>query len=389
MWVKRRHRVVFWLLRFPFRVFFKLKYHFFSVKYKLEKKPYLILSNHLTTLDPFMLALSFKRPIYYMTSADLFSSKYKGIIEWLVAPIPKNKSVKDIGAIKGCLRVLKEQGTICVFPEGNRSYTGNLCYIDESIAKFVKMMKVDLVLYNICGGYGIDPRWCKKGRKGYSYGKVKRVVPYSEIEKMSIDDLYKMIIDELTVRQIPTPYEYKSSKKAMGLERILYLCPVCGKIETIETKGNFVYCNYCGLKVKYNNNLTFTSDNEKFKFNTVSDWYNYQLEYIKNYDFNHNNIIFNDQEVKLLKMRLRKRGELLEEGHLKMYSSKIVINDQEFNLSDIYSMTVLGKHKLNFYIDDKTYQLKGNDNFNALKYVQMYYHINNVNNGQSDDFFGL
>ena len=72
-----------------------------------------------------------------------------------------------------------------------------------------------------------------------------------------------------------------------------------------------------------------------------------------------------------------------------MYSSKIVINDQEFNLLDIYSMTVLGKHKLNFYIDDKTYQLKGNDNFNALKYVQMYYHINNVNNGQSDDFFGL
>lgn len=99
MWTKTRHKMVFWFLRGPFKLFFRMKYNMKPQKYQLENKPYLILSNHLTTLDPFIVACSFKRPIYYMASTDLFSSKYGKIIEHLVAPIPKSKSVKDLGEI--------------------------------------------------------------------------------------------------------------------------------------------------------------------------------------------------------------------------------------------------------------------------------------------------
>lgn len=391
MWVKKRHKYIFLILRFPFRIFFKLKNNFKAIKYKLEKKPYLILSNHLTTLDPFMLSCSFDRQIYFMSSSDLFCNKYGQLIEWLVAPIPKNKSVNDIGAIKGCLRVIKEGGTVCVFPEGNRSYDGSLCYIDPSISKFVKMLKVDVVLYNIHGGYGIDPRWSKKMRKGYSYGKVKRVLKYEEIKEMDNDKLYKLILEELKVPSTPTPYIYKGKNKALGLERVLYVCPICKKTQSIYTKGNFIKCKNCDLEVKYNTNLSLSSINKNFKFQFISDWYKYQIEYVKKYDFNHHSTIYSDDKVKLLKMEPHKKGTILIEGKLEMNSNALILNsgEYEFLLSDIFSMTVLGKHKLNFYIDESIYQLKGKDDFNALKYMQMYYHIRNCMKGEKDEFLGM
>lgn len=392
MWTKKRHKIVFAILRFPFRIFFKFKNNFKAIKYKLEKKPYLILSNHLTTLDPFMLSCSFDRAIYFMSSSDLFCNKYSKLINWLVAPIPKNKSVNDIGAIKGCLRVIKEGGTVCVFPEGNRSYDGSLCYIDSSISKFVKMLKVDVVLYNIHGGYGIDPRWSKKTRKGYSYGRVKRVLKYEEIKEMDNESLYKLILKELRVIETPTPYLYKTKNRALGLERALYICPICKEKQTIYTKGNFIRCKNCCLEVRYNSNLSFSSNNKNFHFQFVKDWYNYQIKYVKGYDYNHQNIIYFDENVKLLKIEFGKKGEVLCEGKLEMYSNCIRIfgkGQSEFLIKDIFSMTVVGKHKLNFYIDKDIYQLIGDESFNALKYMQMYYHIINCMKGEKDEFFGM
>ena len=266
MWIKKRHKIVYSLLRYPFKLFLKIKYNYKAIDYTLEDKPYLILSNHLTILDPFMLACSFKRPIYYIASSDLYSNKYGKIIKFLVNPIFKNKNVKEIGPIKDCIRIHKEGGTIGVFPEGNRSYDGRLCYIDDAIAKMAKMMKTDVVIYNIVGGYGIDPRWCYKARRGKSYGYVKRVITAEEVKTLNVSELFEIIKKELTVPQIPTAIKYKGRRLAEGLERILYICPLCGKVQTIYTKGDYVYCTCCDLKVKYNENLEFSSENPDFKF---------------------------------------------------------------------------------------------------------------------------
>ena len=91
MWKKKRHQYILNLLKNPLRLFIRLKYNFKSYQYKLDDKPHLILSNHLTTLDPIMLSASFNKPVYYIASADIFSSKYGKMLSYLVAPIPKNK----------------------------------------------------------------------------------------------------------------------------------------------------------------------------------------------------------------------------------------------------------------------------------------------------------
>lgn len=392
MWTKKRHRFVFWILKAPFKLFFKIKYNYQSVNYKLEKKPYLIISNHLTTLDPFMVAASFSRPVYYIANADLFSSKYGKIINYLAAPIPKNKNVKEMGPIKDCIRIVKEGGTIGIFPEGNRSYDGELCYIDSAIAKLAKLLKIDLVIYNIHGGYGIDPRWCQKGRRGKSYGCVKRVITTDEIIKMDVEQLFELIKAELTVSQVPTKIEYKSKACAVGLERIFYICPVCGKLQTIKTEKDLIKCTNCHLEVTYNKYLEFESSNKKFNFRYVKDWYKYQTDWIKNFDIDTEKVIFTDN-LTLYFVPFKKRPEELLIGKIIMTKDKFIFsnkeNIREFILSEISDMTVLGKNKLNFYINGETYQIKGDKSLNTLKYMHMYYHIKNTIGGTNDEFLGI
>ena len=57
---------------------------------------------------------------------------------------------------------------------------------------------------------------------------------------------------------------------------------------------------------------------------------------------------------------------------------------------DISAISVLGKNKLNIYYQGHVYQIKSNEHFNALKYVNIYYRYKNISKGEShDEFLGL
>lgn len=48
-----------------------------------------------------------------------------------------------------------------------------------------------------------------------------------------------------------------------------------------------------------------------------------------------------------------------------------------FPLDDIISMAVMGQNKLNIYFGKAIFQIKAHPRFNALKYMQLYFHIKN------------
>ena len=109
MWCKKRHKVIVAILKPFFKLYFKLKYRCIFDKEKCDKEGSLILVNHTTTMDPFLVGMVFDKNLYYMASMDLFEHKFTGkLIKFLVNPIPKEKSNKgDIAAIKSCIKVSK------------------------------------------------------------------------------------------------------------------------------------------------------------------------------------------------------------------------------------------------------------------------------------------
>ena len=248
MWIKVRHRVIIEILRPFFTLYLKIKYKFTHDKAIKMPEGSVVLCNHTTTLDPFMLNILFKQNIYFMASKDIFNHRFTGgLIKFLVNPIPKEKGNKsDIAAIKNCMRVAKEKGCIGIFPEGNRTLSGKLGYIDFSIVKLIKALKKPLVICNISGGYPTDPRWGAKIRKGKIHASIREIYQYDEISSMDNEELYKLIVEKLTVDDYNYYPVYKGKNTAEHLERVLYICPICGHMHSIYTKGNMIYCKDCG-----------------------------------------------------------------------------------------------------------------------------------------------
>ena len=113
--------------------------------------PDLVLYNHQTAFDQFFVGMSFRGPIYYMATEDIFSLGWLSkLLRWAVAPIPIRKQTTDITAVMNCIKVAREGGSLCIAPEGNRTYSGRTEYMSDSIASLAKKLKMPIItLLNI------------------------------------------------------------------------------------------------------------------------------------------------------------------------------------------------------------------------------------------------
>lgn len=391
MWKTKRHVIMNTLIRPILKVILFSKNNFKSKVYKLDdSRNYLILANHQTTWDPLLLYCSFKNLKYPVMAKDFIPHKYRRLVEKWVGPIYKAKTLKDLTAVKNMLQVCKEGNIIYLYPEGNRTFSGELCYIAESTIKLIQKVKVDIVFYNFHGGFGKDSRFSKVPSKGKFYGEIRKIVTREEINKMTFEELYRCVIENLTVIEAPSSTDYISSTRAEYLERVLYRCPICGEISTLHSKGNEISCSSCGLTVEYLPNLTFKANKKEFKHKTVADWYKEQETYVRDYQIENDACIYQDENTILHKLNLNTDDELLDQGKLIFTSSYIQIGNSKYNFDDIKEMTVSGKQTLIFYVDLDSYRISSStEGFNCVKYLQMYYHIRNKQNNFNDDFLGI
>lgn len=393
-WIKRRHKVIFAILRPLFKLYFKIKYNYKTEKTKIPEGGSIILLNHVTALDPFLVASKFNKNLYFMATKDLFQKRFVGrLINYLVKPIPKEKSNKgDLAAIRYCIQVAKENGNICIFPEGNRTFSGKLGNIDFSIVKLIKMLKKPLILCNIIGGYASDPRWSNTSRKGKLDVIIKKSLSYEEYKDLSNEELYDLVITNLTVNDYDLGIKFKGKRKAEHLERILYMCPVCGEQHQIVSNDNKVICKCCDTKIEYQEDLTLTSNNSKFKFRNVYEWYEYQVEALYKKEFQDEELIYQD-DIEVYEPVMYKKSKCIGVGKLQLFNNcfKFVLENQEMVLSydDIYAVTLLGRKKMNIYFQDKVYQLYKDKKTNLLKYMHTYYIIKNKKEGISNGFLGI
>ena len=73
-WLRPRHRILWRLLQPLARPFCRLKYNVTIEKFREEgDRAYLILMNHQTPYDQFFLGGSFRGPIYFVATEDIFS----------------------------------------------------------------------------------------------------------------------------------------------------------------------------------------------------------------------------------------------------------------------------------------------------------------------------
>ncbi|MCA9400359.1 MAG: 1-acyl-sn-glycerol-3-phosphate acyltransferase [Candidatus Omnitrophica bacterium] len=81
---------------------------------------YIIASNHLSNLDPFLIGVMLNAKYVYVAKDGLFRNQFVGYILSKLGAISLKRDASDHNAIKKIFRVLKDGLSIVLFPEGTR-----------------------------------------------------------------------------------------------------------------------------------------------------------------------------------------------------------------------------------------------------------------------------
>lgn len=387
-----RHKIYNAILRYPVKLFGKIFFHYQTLKkYRIPKgESVIVLANHQSDFDPLWVTIGFNKPLYFVASDTLFSSGIGAkLLNHIFAPIPKKKGTVDPNCVKLILKTIREGGNIAIFPEGNRNYAEFQFPIDIGIVKLVKKAQKTLILYNLSGGNGVSPRFAKKRRKGKYYGYVKRELKPIEYNKYSDEELLKIIKDELRVYDSENKQLYKSKYRGEYLERMLFVCPNCGGVQTLYSKGSQVICSNCDLRVEFSENLHLKSTSDSFKFQVLNDWYQYQKQWCKNYQIT-DELIFEDDNIDLYTTKVGEKRKKIYRGNIKLYADKLVMNNLVINIDKIKNASVVSGRKFNFSTDENDYLVVGDERFNPLKYVLMFNRLDTyMKIHQIDEYYTL
>lgn len=151
------------------------------------------------------------------------------------------------------------------------------------------------------------------------------------------------------------------------------------------------------MMLKYNAYKQFEGINMDAPFKNVNEWYEYQKNklfdmQLMSYDVNH---LFFEDKVIFIEVLFRKSKKIIDKNAMiRMYANRMEIIYQDkksqFLFDEISSSGVFGKNKLNFYVDKFILQFKGDNHFNAMKYVNVFYKYK-IEKGdvKNDKFLGL
>ena len=106
-----------------FRIFLRLE---IEGQENIPKKgPLLLACNHISLLDPPVVAVACTRQLHWMAKEELFVPVLGTIYRWLGA-FPVKRGTADRAALKHGIEIMQNNEVLAIFPEGTRSKTGAL-----------------------------------------------------------------------------------------------------------------------------------------------------------------------------------------------------------------------------------------------------------------------
>ena len=239
---------------------------------KEAELPYVMLVNHASFFDfNYIHHLAHLRNPAYLVNEFYCSRPVLKKFRKMAGILPKKLFYPDMAAPVGIFRTLRSGYPVVIFPEGRLSPDSRSNPIVEPGGAFYRRLKADLVLVRIRGAYFAGPKWRRRHyhRRAKVAVQVERVLKQEQLKAMSDAELDRLIAETLyqdDSRDLLCTYPQKN--KARGLENILYRCPDCGALYTIESKGNTLRCTSCGKEHVLNEQYHFTGAPD-----SIPSWY--------------------------------------------------------------------------------------------------------------------
>ena len=379
-----RHKMWFTMVRPIMSIYLKKKFNFTCTKCDI-KPPFLVLSNHTMDFDPFFVAKGFSCPIYFVMSDHVASLKAGKLIKHLVSPIPITKSGVDAETVKNVFSVIRQGGAVGIFPEGNKSFSGEMSWIKPSTAKLARKLNVPIVIYKTEGGYFSSPRWTKNKRKGHIHSYVDKIITPEEIKDLSDEQVYELLSSSLRVNayevQERDKVKFITEDYAKNIEAFLYACPNCGELATVYGEGDYIKCKKCDLNAKYNEYGYI----ENCNIDRLDTWDNFQkdkLREIKFEEFNEDDVIFEDEDWEVQEKETKYKSKILGKFMSRITKRLLILKNElseiKINIHDITGTAIEGACGVQLQLSNGTvYRLKNGENINGLKYVNLISRLKN------------
>ena len=340
-----------------------------------EAPPYLILANHNLVLDPVAVACAFKNPLCFVASDHLQRLGFlTRLLKGCFGIIFRRKGTVAYSTALDILRTLKAGESVCLFAEGNRSFTGSTTPILPATGALARKAGVPVITYKIEGGYFTHPRWGRYMRRGKTRGyAVNRYSP-EQLRGMTVDEvnacIRKDLFEDAYARQAAEPILYKGKRRAEYLENVLFLCPGCGSLGRLKSQGNRLFCADCGLEATYQEDGKLGGD---LPFHTLPEWDAWQTARLKDLAQREGeDPILRDDGVTIVQWDTNNQKRFAGEGSIAFYRDRLEACGKILPLAQLSNMSIYERNTIVLSWDTDYYEIKGSITFCGRKYAQLY-----------------
>lgn len=334
-----------------------------------------ILSNHCHLLDPVFISLLFPFHIRWVAGAYLFKLKGLGyLLKHLVRSIGKKQGRSDLSTINEMKKAFKNNDAVGLFPEGCRTWDGDFNPLDSlATAKLVRIFRVPVIFLNLEGAFARKPRWSEVERSGPITIRVKSILYPEDFKTLKVHEINDVINKELGFshdkfeeeNQIP----YTCSHQVEGLQKILYKCPSCGAIDSLDTTNQKAVCKECKCETEMDDYQRIKSKDHKFT--TLHEWREWEKDQLMKVKK------FNQEKGVLLQTLIDDKLTVLSTDiNVSLENDAMIItyNDNKLVLDfdSISSLILNAKQSIELYHNDIQYRIRLKADGCSIKYFDYF-----------------
>ena len=334
------------------------KFHLTADSDPIPKPPFLLLSNHGTFFDPWIIGSYSRYPMGYMTNDDGFT---EGIItRWYLKSIgsfPKKKGASDFKAMKTTLSLLKRGKPVCIFPEGQSTWDGETQLLYPGIEKLLKRSGCPLVIVRLRGNFITKPWWACFKRNG-SISVTMNVHSVDKIKSLTNEELFDFIRKSIYQNDIKDPgnrtVSFTGHHCAEGLERLLWICRRCEAEDTLSMTGDTITCNECGgtWHIDAYCRITPSTGNGDGACEDLKDWVDFQKENVRKKIAARPDVLTHNEHAQHLQPDLHHRFRPVDEGSLQLSPTTLTYKnadgESEWPIEDIEEYVIQKKDIFEF-----------------------------------------
>ena len=333
--------------------------------HKPKAKSFILISNHTDAMDPGFEMVALGRYIRYVASDHTARMKLGWVFKYIGGVIIKYRDRPSSILTEEIIRNVQAGIPVGLHAEGAMSINGQTGFISQHTGQLVKDSGVALITYRFVGGYLRKPRWANEKRSGPIIGHFVGEYSPEELSKLSVEEITEIIRRDTYVNayeeQRKETFDYDGENLAECVERILYICPKCGAVGTLHSKGNFLTCD-CGYETEMKKDGFFHDCGKGLVHDNVLSWDLWQRDVWKErvLSAEKGSLIFSEGGQIVKKVDGEAEEILSENATISLYPEKFVVSldgskeDIVMEMSKIKQLSLAGKDSI-LVVDDKIF----------------------------------